>query len=267
MTITLSRRVSLVGAGPGSADLITLRGLQRLAEADVVLADALIDPALRAFAPNAQWIAVGKRGFRASTPQAEISRQLVELAGVHRRVVRLKGGDPSLFGRLEEELGALAAAGIPAEVVPGVTAACAAAADAQQPLTRRGRGRAVAFTTAMTETGLDTEAASTEAVTSERATQPAGTEVHYMAGRQLPALSAQLARRGWAAETPVTVVSCAGSPQALVTQHTVAGLASARWAHATRPTVVTVGVGAEPLRRPGAPPRIADECLGAATAA
>jgi uroporphyrin-III C-methyltransferase len=102
--------VVFVGAGPGTADLITLRGAQRLAQADVVLADALADPALRELAPRARWINVGKRGFRHGTPQEAIDALLVRLAQEHAMVVRLKGGDPSVLGRLEEELQALAAA-------------------------------------------------------------------------------------------------------------------------------------------------------------
>ena len=148
-------RVVFVGAGPGSADLITLRGLQRLRQAEIVLADALTDPALRQEAPDAEWIDVGKRGFSTeSTGQARINLLLVESARRSARVVRLKGGDPSMFGRLEEELHALGQAGIASEVVPGITSALAAAAATQQPLTRRGIGRSVAFSTAMTLASL-----------------------------------------------------------------------------------------------------------------
>jgi hypothetical protein len=146
-------QVIFIGAGPGAADLITLRGAQRLATAEVVLFDALTDPALRTFAPQARWIDVGKRGFREATGQAVIDALLVKLAGRHAVVVRLKGGDPSVFGRLEEELEALAAHGIACEVVPGVTAAIAAAAATRRPLTRRGRGRSVSLATAMTREG------------------------------------------------------------------------------------------------------------------
>jgi len=121
-------KVFFIGAGPGAADLITVRGARRLAEADVVLHDALTDPALRELAPHARWIDVGKRGFCDSTAQATIDAMLVRHAREARVVVRLKGGDPSVFGRLEEELEALAAHGIECEVVPGVTAAIAAAA-------------------------------------------------------------------------------------------------------------------------------------------
>jgi uroporphyrin-III C-methyltransferase len=147
------RPVVFIGAGPGAADLITVRGAQRLAQADVVLHDALTDPALRSHAPHAAWVDVGKRGFCDSTGQARINALIVRHASEGRAVVRLKGGDPSVFGRLEEELVALAQAGIEAEVVPGVTAAIAAAAATQRPLTRRGAGRSVALTTAMTRSG------------------------------------------------------------------------------------------------------------------
>jgi hypothetical protein len=106
-----------------AADLITVRGAQRLASADVVLFDALTDPALRVYAPKARWIDVGKRGFAHGHGAGHIDALLVQLAQEHAVVVRLKGGDPSVFGRLEEELLALQAAGMPCEVVPGVTAA------------------------------------------------------------------------------------------------------------------------------------------------
>ena len=123
-------RVAFVGAGPGQADLITVRGAQRLAEARVVLVDALVDPELRALAPQARWLHVGKRGYTDSTTQEAINALLVKCAfdvGPGGLVVRLKGGDPSVFGRLEEELQAMDGAGIACEVVPGVTAALAAA--------------------------------------------------------------------------------------------------------------------------------------------
>ncbi len=224
--------VVFIGAGPGSADLITLRGARRLAQASVVLSDALVDPALRNLAPNATWIDVGKRGFCDSTAQARINALLVQHARQHKLVARLKGGDPSVFGRLEEELQALAGAGIACEVVPGVTAALAAAATAQRPLTRRGTGRSVALTTAMTRGG------------DLQASRSADTEVFYMAGRQLAALSRRLQQAGWRSDTPVLVTSHAGLADAIVTEHTVATLAGGSVLHAGRPAVVTVGVGA-----------------------
>jgi uroporphyrin-III C-methyltransferase len=224
--------VVFIGAGPGAADLITVRGAQRLGRAEVVLHDALTDPDLRKLAPQARWIDVGKRGFCDSTGQARINALLVKHAREGHAVVRLKGGDPSVFGRLEEELEALAAAGIECEVVPGVTAAIAAAAATQRPLTRRGTGRSVALTTAMTKTG------------ELRAARGADTEVFYMAGRQLGALSRRLADAGWTTDTPVLVVSRAGWPDQIASDHSVASLAEAALLHSSRPTVVTVGVGA-----------------------
>ena len=235
----MTGRVIFIGAGPGAADLITLRGARCLAQADVVLFDALTDPALRDLAPNARWIHVGKRGFADSTGQATINALRVKHAGDVAVVVRLKGGDPSVFGRLEEELEALAQAGIACEVVPGVTAALAAAAAAQRPLTRRGSGRSVSFTTAMTRSG------------EVQATRTADTEVFYMAGKQLAALSRRLIEAGWPSDTPASVVSRAGWPDQLHSDHTVATLARAALLHAGRPSVVTVGAGAMPLRCSG----------------
>ncbi|MEO5698569.1 MAG: uroporphyrinogen-III C-methyltransferase [Burkholderiaceae bacterium] len=239
-------RVVFVGAGPGSADLITVRGAQRLAEADVVLFDALTDTALRVYAPTARWIDVGKRGFSGgahtapfptyeSTGQDTINALLVHHATQDCAVVRLKGGDPSIFGRLEEELEALAAAGIEAEVVPGVTAAIAAAAASRRPLTRRGSGRSVSLATAMTREGR------------LEAGRRADTEVYYMAGRQLAALARRLLASGWPEAVAVSVVSRAGWPDQLQSDHSLATLAEAALLHAGRPTVVTVGAGAAPL--------------------
>ena len=234
-------RVTIVGAGPGSADLITLRGARALAAARVVLHDALIDPALREMAPDAEWIDVGKRGFCDSTAQARINALLVQHVRAGGPVVRLKGGDPSVFGRLDEELDALAAAGVPCEVVPGVTAAIAAAADLKRPLTRRGTGRSVALSTAMTRAG--------ELV----ATRGADTEVFYMAGRQLAALSRRLLGAGWPPETPVAVVSRAGWPDQHGSDHRVGTLPEAVVLHGGRPTVVIVGVGAMALTATASP--------------
>ncbi|MCB1981922.1 MAG: uroporphyrinogen-III C-methyltransferase [Rhodoferax sp.] len=230
-----SGRVVFVGAGPGSADLITLRGARWLARAEVVLVDALADPALLALAPQARWIDVGKRGYGRATAQATIDALLVHFARRHRVVVRLKGGDPSLFGRLEEELAAVAAHGIETEVVPGVTAACAAAAEARRPLTRRGRGRSVALVTAVGAEGM------------LPAGRRADTEVCYMAGRRLAQLGGRLRAAGWPAQSPVVVVSNAGSADARTSVHRLDALADAAELHGGRPTVVTVGAGAAPV--------------------
>lgn len=244
----VAAKVVFIGAGPGEADLITVRGSRLLGQAQVVLFDALADPSLRDLAPHAAWIDVGKRGFSGKegsdfNGQTRINRLLVEQSlavgathGERGLVARLKGGDPSLFGRLEEELHALHAAGIPCEVVPGVTAALAAAAATQRPLTRRGSGRSVSFTTAMTRTG-DLQCGMGPG-------QRADTEVFYMAGRQLAPLSKGLLDAGWPAETEVSVVSRAGWPDMRHTVHTVGTLDEASAIHAGRPTLVIVGAGA-----------------------
>jgi uroporphyrin-III C-methyltransferase len=243
----MTGRVIFIGAGPGAADLITVRGARLLAQADVVLFDALTDPGLRELAPRAKWINVGKRGFCDSTGQTTINALLVKYANEVTTIVRLKGGDASVFGRLEEELDALGAAGIACEIVPGVTAAIAAAAGTQRPLTRRGNGRSVSLTTAMTREG---------ALGDARAARTADTEVFYMAGKQLAALSRRLVAAGWAADTPVSVVSRAGWADQLHSDHTIATLGRASMLHAGRPTVVIVGAGAAPLARSGAETRL-----------
>ena len=228
-------RVAFVGAGPGPVDLVTLRGARLLARADVVLVDALVDPAFRDLAPRALWIDVGKRGFRCSTQQDVINAQLVRHGREHGLVVRLKGGDPGIFGRLDEELAAVAAAGLECEVVPGITAALAAAADTRRPLTRRGQARSVSLSTAMTRDGT------------LRSGHAAETEVFYMAGRQLAALSRRLLAARWPASTPVSVVSRAGCPDTLSSTHSIDTLAQASMLHGGRPTVVVIGAGAQPI--------------------
>ena len=140
-------KVYLVGAGPGASDLVTLRGAEILKRADIVFHDALVHPETLALAARAQKIAVGKRCGKFATAQQFINKRLVDAGRKHRVVVRLKGGDPMLFGRAQEEIAALEAAGVPYEVVPGVTSALAAAAEAGISLTQRGLARSVAFVT------------------------------------------------------------------------------------------------------------------------
>jgi len=140
-------KVYLVGAGPGAADLITVRGARLLAQADIVFHDALVEPEMLALCPQATLIAVGKRCGKLSSAQQFINKRLVDAAQKYRVIVRLKGGDPMLFGRADEELQTLKAAGIEVEVVPGITAALAGAASIAQSLTLRGVSRSVAFIT------------------------------------------------------------------------------------------------------------------------
>ncbi len=126
-------KVWLIGAGPGAADLITVRGAKVLREAEVVLYDALITPDVLALCSQATLISVGKRSGQRSTAQTIINQKLVACAFEYARVVRLKGGDPMLFGRADEELTALENAGIEYEIIPGITTAFAAAAAIKQP--------------------------------------------------------------------------------------------------------------------------------------
>ena len=147
--MTAPGKVYLVGAGPGDPELITARGLRRLNEADVVLYDALVHPDQLSMAkPDAELVFVGKRAGRVSQRQAEINRKLVQAAREGKTVVRLKGGDPYLFGRGSEEAELLASEGIPFEVVPGVPSPLAATAYAGLALTHRELASSVAYVTA-----------------------------------------------------------------------------------------------------------------------
>ena len=140
-------KVYLVGAGPGAVDLITVRGAKLLEKADIVFYDALVDPEMLTLCTQAIQVEVGKRCGKLSSAQQFINKRLVDAAQKHQVIVRLKGGDPMLFGRADEEIQTLKNAGITLEVVPGITAALAGAASIQQSLTLRGVSRSVAFIT------------------------------------------------------------------------------------------------------------------------
>ncbi|MCM2129429.1 uroporphyrinogen-III C-methyltransferase [Larsenimonas sp. GH3-8] len=145
----LSGQVALVGAGPGALDLLTIRALDRISAAEAVVYDRLVGPDILArIPPGCERYYVGKACGHHSVPQAEIGALLVRLAGEGKRVVRLKGGDPAVFGRMGEELSALAEVGIDAEIVPGITAASGAAAALGMPLTDRAHAQGLRFITA-----------------------------------------------------------------------------------------------------------------------
>ena len=197
--------VYLVGAGPGAPDLLTLRAARLLAEADIVFHDALVHPETIALATRAELIAVGKRCGAHSTAQRFINKRLIDAAGRHQVVVRLKGGDPMLFGRAQEEIDALSAAGIAYEVVPGVTAALAAGAQLGASLTQRGVARTLAFVTPRIgdeETGSDWVSAAIAA----------DTAAIYMGAGQAAAIASALIAGGKRADTPVAVVRDASLP-------------------------------------------------------
>ena len=191
--------VYLVGAGPGAPDLLTLRAARLLAEADVVFHDALVHPATIALAIGAEKIAVGKRCGRHSTAQRFINKRLVDAARRYRVVVRLKGGDPMLFGRAHEEISFLRSRSIPVEVVPGITAALAASAELGVSLTRRGLSRSVTFVTPRVGDGEPESNWS-------RAASTADTAAIYMGAGAGPGIAAALIAAGKPASTPVAIV-------------------------------------------------------------
>ena len=227
-------KVYLVGAGPGAPDLITLRAARLLETADVVLFDALVHPDTVALAPHARKVNVGKRYGKVSTEQRFINRALIEAARTHATVVRLKGGDPMLFGRAQEEIDALAEAGIECEVVPGITAALAAAASLKVSLTRRGIARTVSFLTPRVGKG---ETAS-EWLPSALA---ADTVVLYMAAGAGPEIARALIGGGKPASTPVALVESATLAAERRSLTTLARLAHSTAAKAEGPVVVCVG--------------------------
>ncbi|MES2152843.1 MAG: uroporphyrinogen-III C-methyltransferase [Pseudomonadota bacterium] len=208
-------KVYLIGAGPGAQDLITLRGARLLAQADVVLHDALVTPEMLELCPQAKKIAVGKRCGQLSTAQQFINKQLVDNARNFPLVVRLKGGDPMMFGRADEELSALEAAGIEVEVVPGITTALAAAAATKQPLTKRGVARSVAFFTS-----------STAPAHPDQVTIPdTDTLVQYMGGREATVTAQRLLDQGRHPDTPVVVIENCSLPGQRILRLTLATLA------------------------------------------
>jgi uroporphyrin-III C-methyltransferase len=198
-------KVYLVGAGPGAADLITLRGAELLGRADVVFHDSLVQPEMLAMAPQAKKVLVGKRCSQLSTDQRFINRALVEAAARHEVVVRLKGGDPMMFGRAQEEIDALHAAGVPFEVVPGVTSALAASAQLGVSLTKRGVSRSVVFATARVGEGEDVSDWAP-------AVAHADSAALYMGVGQAARIAAILEAHGMPASTPTVIVENASLP-------------------------------------------------------
>jgi len=197
--------VWLIGAGPGDPDLLTLKALQKLQDADVVLYDRLVAPAVLDRARrDAVRIFVGKESGQHRTTQARIHQLMLEYAGQGLRVARLKGGDPFVFGRGGEELEVLAAAGIAVTVVPGVTAALGAAAGAGIPLTHRGVAQSVCFVTAMSER--------TEQLDWRSLAAPLQTVVYYMGVAQLPRIVEQLRRHGAPGSRAAAVIERATLP-------------------------------------------------------
>lgn len=200
--------VSLVGAGPGDADLLTLGALKVLQAAEALLYDALVSEDILALAPQrCVKICVGKRGDRLSVSQDKTNALMVRLARKGLNVVRLKGGDPSMFGRVEEERQYLDQHGIPHKTLAGVTAASAAAAQFEFPLTHRGEARAVTFLTGRTKDGsVDLD--------DRRVSDPETSLVFYMSSHNARHIEARLRDAGRSAATPVVLIENAGRPNA-----------------------------------------------------
>lgn len=217
----MSGFVSFVSSGPGDPELLTLKAVARLQSADAILFDDLSSgPILTHARKGADLIGVGKRAGRPSPKQNHVSQLLVEYAQTGAKVVRLKSGDSGMFGRLEEEIDALRAAGISYEIIPGVTSASAAAAAAGIPLTRRLAARRVQFVTGADVTGDLPQGLNWAALA-----DPNATTVVFMGKRSFPVLAAGLIQNGLPPNTPALLAEAVGHPEQVLTRTTIAELA------------------------------------------
>ena len=233
-------RVTLVGAGPGDAELLTLKAVRVLAAADVVVHDRLVsDEVLALISPGARRLYVGKRRSQHSVPQAEVDALLVALAREGLEVVRLKGGDPFVFGRGGEEMLACRAAGVPCKVVPGITAAQAASAAAGAPLTHRGMAQAVTLVTG--HAAPDGEGGWSEPELDWAAlARPNQTVAVYMGLATAPMLASRLLAAGRSPSTPALIVENASRPEERRVLTTLSGLGEAA-AELSGPAVLLIG--------------------------
>src|SRR5262245_25679797 len=228
--------VYLVGAGPGDPGLMTARSLELIVAADVIVHDRLIPrEALAAARADAELLYVGKEPGKASVPQKGIEKVLIKHARKGRIVVRLKGGDPFVFGRGGEEAEALAAAGVPFEIVPGVTAGVAAPAYAGVPVTHRDDASAVAFVTGHEDPEKEDSALDYEAL----ARFP-GTLVFYMGIKALPRIAERLIAAGRSAQEPAIVVERGTFPEQRTVSAPLSGIADAASKAEIRPPSITL---------------------------
>jgi uroporphyrin-III C-methyltransferase len=217
----MSGFVCFVSAGPGDPELLTLKAAARLGSADVVLYDDLASGAvLDHVRKGANLVSVGKRARKPSAKQEHVSRLLVDYAATGASVVRLKSGDAGIFGRLEEELDALRSAGIAYEIIPGVTAACAAAAVSGIPLSRRHTARRVQFVT-----GADVKGELPEDLNWAALADPRAMTALYMAKRTFPVLAARLVAQGMSPDTPALLAESVGHADQRLVRTTIAKLA------------------------------------------
>lgn len=236
--------VSFVSSGPGDPELLTLKAVARLQAADAVLFDDLSSgPVLTHARQGADLVGVGKRAGRASPKQDHVSRLLVDYARTGAKVVRLKSGDCSLFGRLEEEISALNDAGIGYEIIPGVTSASAAVAAAGIPLTRRLTARRVQFVT-----GADVTGGLPADLNMPALADPGATTVVYMGKRTFAALSNKLIDHGLSPDTPALLAEAVSTPDQYLQWFTIASLAAhLREASSTVPALILYGPLAQDL--------------------
>ncbi len=216
----MSGFVSFVSSGPGDPELLTLKAVDRMARADVILFDDLASgPILGHAGPDADLIAVGKRAGKTSLKQGLVNQVILDHAQTGARVVRLKSGDCGIFGRLEEELATVRAAGIDHEIIPGVSSATAAAAAAGIPLTRRLTARRVQFVT-----GADVAGELPEDLNWAALADPKATTVVFMGKRTFARLASELIAHGLAAETPALMAEAVGHPTQSLRRATVGTL-------------------------------------------
>ena len=233
INITIASRpksgVYLIGAGPGAADLITVRGSKILNLADIVFYDALVDPGMLEWCKNAKLVQVGKRCGNHSTSQKFINKQVVDAATKFPIVVRLKGGDPLIFGRAAEEIEALESANVYFEIVPGITTALAASAELRQPPTVRNISRTLTLTTLPTHLNY----------------KDFGTEIYYMGRDQLSFIAKSLLEKGRPRNTPVCLVESVSLPNQRMFGSTLDELSSFNSSIAdaknTSPLIVLIG--------------------------
>jgi uroporphyrin-III C-methyltransferase len=232
-----------------------MRGAKLLAEADIVFHDALIDPEMLKLCPQAVQVAVGKRCGKLSSAQQFINKRLVDAAQQYQNIVRLKGGDPMLFGRADEEIQALKDAGITVEVVPGITAALAGAASLQQSLTLRGISRSVAFITlaqATENTSLNSIGQLAQEIAGPIAQPSADTLVYYMGRKDAAKIAQQLITQSLnqTASTPVYILEAVSTSRERLWSSTLDELALGKaenWFDNNSPALIMIG---EALRNP-----------------
>ena len=242
-------KVYLVGAGPGAADLITVRGAKLLAQADIVFHDALVESEMLELCPKAIKVAVGKRCGKLSSAQHFINKRLIDAAKKYSTIVRLKGGDPMLFGRADEELQALHNEGIAVEVVPGITAALAGAASLQQSLTLRGVSRSVAFVT-LAQATENTAKSKTEVSRGPIQHPRADTLVYYMGRKDAANIAKQLITNSpnFNGDTSVHILEAVSTPRERHWSSTLEYLAKGaadEWFDSTSPALIMIGEALE----------------------